>query len=118
VTGTTAIRCVTGDVDKGTLLLTFRADIRRRLGSNKKAAPGAFPVCESAPGTNISSKPAVGSVTAVFTSRFSLYTFQDLHFTPCPLCTLINAHKGYLLYIFYDFGVTIIGAGEQATIFF
>jgi len=90
VTGPTAIRCITGNIYKGANLIAFRADIRRRLCGNEKAAPGAFPVCQSAPGANISFKPAVSSVTAIGTLRFPFYIFQDLHLTPLSLCILID----------------------------
>ena len=104
VTGPTAIRCITGNIDKSANLIACRADIRRRLCGNEKAAPGAFPVCQSAPGTNISFKPAVSSVTAICTLRFPFYIFQNLHLTPLSLCTLINFLIGIRVnFIFENF---------------
>ncbi len=93
MTGPTAIGCPTGHIDKFANAIALRADMRRRLCGNKKAAPGAFPVCQSTLRTNISLKLAVSSVTAIGTLRFPFGTVQDFHLTPPVPGSFINFNQ-------------------------
>jgi hypothetical protein len=74
-----ALGNVTGDIFKAVFNLAFRTFARGRGCRQKKTALTAFPVSQTALGTDIPYKSALGRVATVGTHRFFVFV---LHVSP------------------------------------